>query len=791
MKHHIRLSALLVSALLCASCFVACDADDTDTVPETKIAEPVAVDHVWSTDYITLPSELNVWQLENTVYDGNTLSFAATHVLNEEIWETEDVTVTYDFTTGDISYVSAPSVDEEVYGWAQYTVAAADGGTVCVFQNYNENTDSTLWDMVKFAADGSEVWKIDLGAQFTEIQDTQWMYISNLFTTADGTLFAFADQNILALSAEGERLFEINVGNYIDETFTTADGTLYVSFYEWNEMTGDGGYVYRAIDVEKKALGDALPIPETINLDNSRIHMADGYDMYFTNDTGLYALNFTDTEETMLCNWVNSDIIGGDISYRFTVLSSELAVFMDEDPVSGAAQLCVMKPVAPEDVTPKYLIEVAYSERGDNMMQRYAVAFNRESDKYRVVLNDYSGYHSGETAPVDILLQEIVAGDVPDIILCDDYSLPAETLRDKSLFLDLYTYMDKEGEIMNRAAFVPCVLAPFEAVDGTLPLLVQNFTLQSIAAKASVIGNRTSWTLEEALAFANSLGEDQYLFSMYYDNSPEAEPGARQNQLLQSFLHYTLDAFIDEETAACTFNDGRFASLLQFCNEAPVLHYQDVDSEAALFREDTLTLMKMDYISDISEYLQKKYYTFAGEEMVMIGYPTADASVQNGTVIAPSTMIGITADSPVADGAWEFIKRTYGDIESERYYRHNGFPAAYAALEAMFDTESRSYYIFEENGWSSTTYDEDEEIDLAWMEEEAEMRGGIPGHMEEEDRQALLSMIENASLVADTDTAIIRMIMEDASAYFAGAKTLEDTVSVIQSRVSIYVSEHQ
>lgn len=791
MKHHIRLSALLVSALLCTACFTACDSGNTDTTPKSKIVEPAAVDHVWSTDYITLPSELSVNQLENTVYDGNTLSFAARRILNEETWETEDVTVCYDFSTGDISYTSVPSVDTEKYGWTQYTVAANDGGTVCIFQNYNENTDETLWDMVKFAPDGSEVWKIDLGAQFWEIENMQWMYISNLFTTADGTLFAFADQNILALSAEGERLFEINVGEYIDETFITADGTLYVSFYEWDEMTGAGGYVYRAIDVEKKALGDALPIPEMVDLNNSRIHMADGYDMYFTNDNGLYALNFTDTQETLLCNWVNSDIIGGDISYRFMVLSSELAVFMDADPVSGASQLCVMKPVAPEDVTPKYLIEVAYSGRGDNMMQRYAVAFNRESDKYRVVLKDYSGYHSGDTAPVDILLQEIVTGDTPDIILCDEYSLPAETLRDKDLFLDLYTYMDKEGEIMNRAAFVPCVLAPFESADGTLPLLVQNFTLQSIAAKASVVGNRTSWTMEEALAFADSLGEDQYLFTMFYDNSPEAEPGARQNQLLQSFLGYTLDAFIDEETASCTFNDGRFASLLQFCNEAPILHYQEVDSEATLVRENTLTLMKMDYISDISDYLRHKYYTFAGEEMVMIGYPTADASVQNGTVISPSTMIGITADSPVADGAWEFIKRTYGDIESERFYRHNGFPAAYAALETMFDEESRTYYVFEENGWGATTYDEDDEIDLSWMEEDAARNGGVPGHMEEEDRQALLSIIENASLVADTNTDIISMIMEDASAYFAGAKTLEDTVSVIQSRVSIYVSEHQ
>ena len=46
------------------------------------------------------------------------------------------------------------------------------------------------------------------------------------------------------------------------------------------------------------------------------------------------------------------------------------------------------------------------------------------------------------------------------------------------------------------------------------------------------------------------------------------------------------------------------------------------------------------------------------------------------------------------------------------------------------------------------------------------------------------------TLVADADTEIMELIREDASAYFAGAKSLDETVKIIQGRVSIYVSEH-
>ena len=61
--------------------------------------------------------------------------------------------------------------------------------------------------------------------------------------------------------------------------------------------------------------------------------------------------------------------------------------------------------------------------------------------------------------------------------------------------------------------------------------------------------------------------------------------------------------------------------------------------------------------------------------------------------------------------------------------------------------------------------------------------------MTEEDRAELMAIFETATLVADSDTEILDLIREDVSAYFAGAKTLEETVDIVQSRVSIYVSE--
>ncbi|MBQ8577030.1 MAG: hypothetical protein IJ449_03550 [Clostridia bacterium] len=797
-----RSSALLLALLLLlpAASMTACDDNDGETeVPETKVAVPTAVDHVWKTDYITLPDGVSAWELGNYSYDGNELTFEARHVLDEENYIYENVLLSYDFTAGEYTMTTAPTVDTETYGYAYYTVyptsGTADGevsgGMISVFQQYMETTDTTLWNMVRFDADGNEVWNVDLTAAFPITEDQSWFYVSDIMLTADGTIYAFADRAITAFSVEdGTKLFDISVDNYIDNSFMTADGTVYISFYEWDETTGDGGYVYRSVDAEKKALGDALPIPETVNMDNADLFIADGYDLYYKNDTGLYGLNFTDTESTLLCNWINSDLIANDL-YTLSVLDSERAVFFDNDPVSGDPQLCVMTPVAPEDVKAKYLIEVAYTERGDSMMQRYAVAFNRESEDYRVVLTDYSQYADGDMTPTEVLTNEIMTGDIPDVIVCtgsgSDYELDADLLADKGLFLDLYTYMDKEGETMNRGAFVPCVLQPMETADGTLPLLVQSFSLATLAGKASVLGEKAVWSVDNLLMFTDTLSEGQYLFASYYDTSASTDGTEPAMSLMKALLSYSLSAFVDEKTATCTFNDGRFASLLRFCTEAPILNSSEIDSEAALLRNNTLALTSLD-ISGFSDYLQVKSYNFEND-ITLVGYPVSDETAVSGTIVNPERMMGITKDSPVADGAWEFLKRTFGDTDDENYFWRNGFSSAYAALESMFEEESRSYYIFEEYGWSATHFDPEDEIDLSNWEADAEMSGGVCGHFEEEDKQLFLDIFNHATIVANADDTILSMIEEDASAYFSGAKTLEETVDIIQSRVSIYVSE--
>ena len=90
-----RITAWLTAVLLClpTAVLTACNQSGDDNQVQPKTAEPVAVDHVWKAEYITMPDGIDIWELDNPQYDGNTLSFPARRVIDKETYEVEQVTI--------------------------------------------------------------------------------------------------------------------------------------------------------------------------------------------------------------------------------------------------------------------------------------------------------------------------------------------------------------------------------------------------------------------------------------------------------------------------------------------------------------------------------------------------------------------------------------------------------------------------------------------------------------------------------------------------------------------------
>ena len=777
-----RILALLLTVLLICS-MVACNADDTENPALTPTHEPVAVDHVWKSDYITYPENVRGTPNSYTL-DGDLLCYEGIRVISEEPYKTEPISIAFDLKN---RAFSVTPMDGEQQSRAQFTIPY-EGGSIRLYNTYDEVTNKESYTLVRTDKDSNVLWEIDAQSQFQKLSGGRpWFHVRSLLQNPQtGTIYLAAEQNIVAISVDGKRLYELAADEYFDNAFSS-DDTVYVVTNQRSVEDGSITTVFLPINDAKQDFDAPHPIPASVDLMNADIFQADGYDLFYANDTGLFGWNTVDAEPTMLCNWVNSDMTARDRN-SLIVISASLVIRTAYDPVSGAQQLCVMTPVPPEEVIPKYLITVAYSENGSNDMQAFAVAFNRESEQYRVVLKDYSPHQMQDNA-ADILNREIIAGDVPDIIVDSAMDFDTVNLAKKGLFLDLNTFLDAPDAAVTRDAFLPCVLEPFELSDGSLPWLISGFNLRTIFGNSTILGDRQVWSLDDILSLEETLSENQYLFALYLD-------GNRENgsmQLLNRLIPYSLPAFVDTKNGICSFDDSRFADLLRFCHTASILDTATLPNGIAeKFRDGTLILRESVSLSEIAGYLKTKYYDFGGDNMTVIGYPTADTEAVSGTAIHPLRKYCITKDSPVADGAWEFILSTFGDLGADYYYHVNGFPSMRSALDRMFENESRSYYVFRENGYSGTSIGEGEVFVIEeqdWLQDEIK-DGGVFGHMSEEDEAELRAILESVTLTTEYDQEIMSLIREDASAYFAGAKSLEETVNVIQSRVSIYIAEH-
>ena len=61
--------------------------------------------------------------------------------------------------------------------------------------------------------------------------------------------------------------------------------------------------------------------------------------------------------------------------------------------------------------------------------------------------------------------------------------------------------------------------------------------------------------------------------------------------------------------------------------------------------------------------------------------------------------------------------------------------------------------------------------------------------MTQEQVDQILDLINTTTAVYGYDESILNIISDEAAAYFAGEKSLDDTANMIQSRVNLYVAE--
>ena len=384
----------------------------------------------------------------------------------------------------------------------------------------------------------------------------------------------------------------------------------------------------------------------------------------------------------------------------------------------------------------KETITIGVIRRFDGISSDIDIAigkYNQSSGQYKIVVRDYS--EGGKTNAADAIRQlniEVISGNGPDMICFAGLS-PFPYLS-KELLVDLSTYFDNEINFENLVS--PRALKSFNGVY----LLGSGFIIETLIGDKKVFGNQYGWTMDQFIDLEGHMPQGR---QMIYNMS--------KSKMFSHLYKRYLRTSINWAKGTCDFVNPDFLKMMEvsstvkeaqeadgnilFGYGAELVHNGQLQT-ALVFATNIHTLPQQEKIGNMS--------------FSYIGWPTINGSC--GTDLNIEFPVGILNTSSNLQECWNFIK-----ILVTNSNPNNAMPLYKPALLTQFDAA-----IASEKG--------DERLSVS-------------------DRDNLLALLDNIETLAIYDDTVIGIIDGESENFFSGKKSSLEVAQIIQSKVSVYLSE--
>lgn len=589
--------------------------------------------------------------------------------------------------------------------------------------------------------------------------EDEYYYVNCIYCTADGKLLVETGNAVEVYDKEGNQVNRIEKGgSEMESRLHRIRDNQFVLF----GMSEDKSF-YQSIDLEAGKKGEEVDLPFIYYA----YTILDGkyYDLYLSNEKGIFGYNLGDAEPTPIVDFLGSDFSSNGINQLgFIDEESFIALYYNDE---GMAISRFIK-VPEEEVVEKTELTLGCYYL-DSEIKSQVVKFNKKSNTYRINIVDYSEYNTEEdyTIGQNRLNSDIASGNVPDIVLLHS-GMPIESYMSKGVFADYYKLMEEDADF-NREEYLPNLFKAYET-EGKLYQMVPFFYIRTFVGKTADVGEDFSWTMDEALALQAKKPEGTALF-----------PDAIQTDFLFQCLAINSQEYINWETGECFFDTDKFIQMMEYAKTLPK-EYKVVDFE----NEEAYMEMEMQYregrsllapfvLSTFRDYGNWKYATF-GEDITMVGFPTETGI---GSTFVARFNLAISEQSKNKQAAWDFVKSLLEEeYQNEQIYY---FPARITSLEKLEKEAWENPYYLDENG-NKVEYEQ--KYYVGNME--------IPGKpLTKEETGTIMEFIKSIERTDRYNEEIFNIVSEETAAFFEGQKSAKETVDIIQSRARIYVNENR
>lgn len=327
-------------------------------------------------------------------------------------------------------------------------------------------------------------------------------------------------------------------------------------------------------------------------------------------------------------------------------------------------------------------------------------------------------------------IADLTAGNAPDLVLFGTtpfVEYPGLDVNNE-YYDDLYEYIDAD-DTLSRDSFLPNLLEAMSR-DGELKFLCRQVTIASFVARRSAVGDGYGLLPSD---YERILAENERYLSLF-------DTFVTKSSLLDSVCIISESAFTDRENASCDFDNDYFRSLLEFCNSSPYDEFIDGQSVSIGFENALLTPERISSVVRFN--VMPGVY---GDDPVFVGFPDGDMGC---SYYICGLGYAIPAQSSNKEGAWAYIKHMLS-VEAQRYVTA-GLPVILKAFELALED----------------------------------------GDVSEDMQRKALELLERTKYAESVqDSGLKEIITDSCRNYFDGTATLDDTVDIIQSRASVYMSE--
>ncbi|MDE5588387.1 MAG: hypothetical protein K2J60_04490, partial [Acetatifactor sp.] len=301
-------------------------------------------------------------------------------------------------------------------------------------------------------------------------------------------------------------------------------------------------------DLQKDTLGEACSLPDghlsTISLSDVVFSAGTGSDLVYADKTGVFTYDMGEAQAGLKMDYVNSDRNITEIFSLLELDDTHFVMFYREDYIHEL-KAGIFEYVKPEDIPDREVVILGGTYINADIKKR-AIQYNRESDKYKILLKEYESYED--------LNLDMVSGNMPDILMAA--GLPMRSYIAKGLIADVGMLIEEDGEL-SRAEFLENVFDAY-SVDGKLMYVVPSFTLFTMVAKSSLVGDGSGWTMERMKEVLDGMGRNVRLLD-----------GLSRSAFMEEVMKYRGNDFIDPETGKCAFDSQEFIEMMKFAYTLP------------------------------------------------------------------------------------------------------------------------------------------------------------------------------------------------------------------------------